>query len=294
VQDHYKVGDLMSRVQQALADAGLGEGPLSWADLSPFDQFHVGGLAATKELADLLTPGSGYRILDVGSGLGGPTRFIKAHYGGFIIGLDLNPDFVAVATMLAERTGQSSQISQMQGDLPPMPPGYENFEPFRQLKYVQGDALDMPFEDASFDMAITQHVAMNIADRRGLYTEIKRVLGPGCTLAIYDVVKGNDEPLIFPVPWASEPSISHLLTVAEMRGLLTELGFKESYFADKTEEGIRWFEESILSRKDSDVKPALGLHVVMGPGFAGAAANLLRNLKEGRAAIVQTIWNSAR
>jgi SAM-dependent methyltransferase len=77
--------------------------------------------------------------------------------------------------------------------------------------------MALPFEDRHFDLAWTQHVAMNIANRAQLYAEVHRVLRPGGRFAIYDVVAGETEPLIFPVPWSREPETSFLLTPAAMR-----------------------------------------------------------------------------
>ena len=72
VLNHYDTADLMERVDQALKQAGLDNGSLTWPDLAPLDQFHVRGLAATKELADGLGLEAGTTVIDVGCGLGGP------------------------------------------------------------------------------------------------------------------------------------------------------------------------------------------------------------------------------
>jgi SAM-dependent methyltransferase len=179
VVEHYGRDDLRERLSSALRTAGLSGQVLSPMILAPLDQFHVRGLAATKELAEAARVGPGAMVLDVGSGLGGPSRYLAATYGCHVTGIDLNASFVEAATYLAERAGFVDQVA-----------------------YECADALALPYDDGRFDIAWTQHVAMNIEDRARLYGEVKRVLRPGGRFAVYDVVVGSGEALHFPVPWA--------------------------------------------------------------------------------------------
>ncbi len=156
VMEHYGTESLQACVDQALLRAGLGDGGIGWADLTPLDQFHIRGLPATKELADALRIDAGANVLDIGCGIGGPARFLAATYGCHVTGIDLSQPFVDAARMLTERTGLTGRVS-----------------------FVQADALDLPLDDDSFDHAWTQHVAMNIADRARFYGSIHRVLRPG-------------------------------------------------------------------------------------------------------------------
>jgi ubiquinone/menaquinone biosynthesis C-methylase UbiE len=265
--EHYGTEDLTARVAEALGRAGLDRQPLAWSELAPLDQFHVRGLAATAELAAGLELAPGATVLDVGCGLGGPARHLAAEFGAQVTGIDLSQPFVDVARMLAERCGLGDRV-----------------------QYRQADALDLPFADASFDHAWTQHVAMNIADRAGFYRNIHRVLKPGGRLAIYDIVAGAVEPVIYPVPWARRPEISHLLTGEAMAAALRQAGFQELAWADRTDLGIAWYREQ-AARVPAQA-PGLGLPVVMGPEFPGMFANLGRNLVEGRVRLVQTILRS--
>jgi SAM-dependent methyltransferase len=266
VTAHYGTGSLRQKVADALHRAGLDAPTLAWSDLVPLDQFHVRGLAATKELAAALPLTAESHVLDVGSGLGGPARFLAATTGCRVTGIDLSAAFVEVATMLAERAGLAGRVG-----------------------YREADALALPFAEASFDHAWTQHVAMNIADRARLYGEIYRVLKPGGRLAIYDVVKGEGGDLIFPVPWARVPEISFLVTSDAMRAALKAAGFVELSFDDKTEAGLTWYAEQQKAREAASAPPVLGIHVAMGPDFAGMGANLGRNLREGRARLAQVV-----
>jgi len=257
---------LLARVRQAL-DA-LPPGPLTPERLAGLDQFHLRGLAATEELGALLGLRAGERVLDAGSGLGGPSRLIAARFGCEVTGVDLSPGFVAVARLLAERTGLAGRVGYAVGDLA---------------------ALDLP--EAAFDAAYTQHVVMNIADRDAAYRGLRRVLRPGGRLGFYDLLAAEDAPPPhFPLPWASEPAASHLRTEAETRAALEAAGFLPEAWQDQTADALRWF---AAQRAAPPAAPGPTLGVAMGPGFPAMAANLARSLGEGRLRLVMARWRVA-
>jgi hypothetical protein len=70
-----------------------------------------------------------------------------------------------------------------------------------------------------------------------------------------------------------------------LRDVVTKAGFEEISWVDKTAAAMEWFADQKAARRSA----ALGIHVVMGPGFPEMAANLERNLTEGRARLVQAI-----
>lgn len=263
---HYERESLVEHLRAALANSGLGEKQLSVRDLAQLDQFHSRGLAATVELARALPITEATRVVDIGSGLGGPSRYLVETYGCTVHGVDLSQSFVEAATFLAERSGLGGKVT-----------------------YRRGNALSLPFPADAFDLAWTQHVAMNIGERAALYGETCRVLRPGGHFAIFDVVAASDEPLHYPVPWASVPESSFLVTADEMRTDLANQGFRITWWTDCTEAGINWFLEREAERKQSATPPLLALGAVMGPAFGQATVNLRRNLSEGRAALIQAI-----
>ena len=209
---------------------------------------------------------AGMSVLDVGSGVGGPARFLAATYGCRVTGVDLSEPFVDAARYLAERTGQSGQVS-----------------------FEIANALELPFDGGRFDVALLQHVAMNIYDRARLYREIRRVLKLRGRFATFDVVLNSGEPH-YPVPWARTPATSFLLTATATREAIELAGFRTLAWQDGTEAAKAW----IAQLRASGSPPAPNLGVVMGPDFAQLSANLGRNLMEGRLGILTAMFDAVQ
>lgn len=106
VREHYRATGLTERLKAALAAHGP-EQPLIPGQLGALDQFHTRGLAATAELAKLARITADNSVIDVGSGIGGPARFLAASHGCQVTGVDLSEPFVEAARYLTGRTGQS-------------------------------------------------------------------------------------------------------------------------------------------------------------------------------------------
>ncbi|CAB3798113.1 hypothetical protein LMG27177_04387 [Paraburkholderia fynbosensis] len=134
---------------------------------------------------------------------------------------------------------------------------------------------------------------MNIVDRAAFDREAARVLRTGGHLAVFDVIAASGDPLHFPVPWAKGPEASFLMTEDQMHGVLTEQGFRSVSWINTTQAGIDWFAQRQKQQVQQSAPPAFGLHLAMGPGFGEMTANLARNLREGRAALVQAIYERA-
>ena len=264
VRNHYRATGLTERLKTALAVLGPEDQTLTPRELGALDQFHTRGLAATAELAALIGITADMSVLDVGSGVGGPARFLAATYGCRVTGVDLSEPFVDAARYLTERTGQSGQVS-----------------------FEIASALGLPFDGGRFDVALLQHVAMNIYDRARLYREIRRVLRLGGRFATFDVVLNSGEPH-YPVPWARTPATSFLLTAAATREAIELAGFRTLAWQDDTEAAKAWAQQL----RASGPLPSPNLGVVMGPDFAQLATNLGRNLVEGRFGILTAVFEA--
>jgi SAM-dependent methyltransferase len=267
VRDHYRATGLTERLKAVL---GPEQQRLTPQQLGALDQFHTRGLAATAELARLAGITADMSVLDVGSGVGGPARFLAANHGCHVTGVDLSEPFVEAARYLTGRTGQGGQVS-----------------------FECASALTLPFDDGRFDAVFLQHVAMNIADRARLYREIRRVLKRGGRFATYDVVLNGGEPHYpvpyYPVPWARTPATSFLLTAAATREAIEPAGFRTLVWQDDSEAARTW----ITQLRAAGPPPSPNLGMVMGPDFAQLAANLGRNLMEGRLGILTAVFETA-
>ena len=262
-RQHYEKNEteasLLSKVTKILES--LPDGSVDSSQLAGLDQFHVMGLAATEQLAQMAAIERGSAILDAGSGLGGPSRYLAGTYGCGVIGVDLSPSFVAVAQLLAQKAGLLDRVN-----------------------YETGDLLALSFTDSSFDVVWTQHVVMNIPDRERVYREFRRILRPGGKLAFFDVLAADANlELHFPVPWAESSETSFLLTQDETSSVLVTAGFTITAWDDVTKEALKW----IVQQKPPT--QGFNLGVVMGPRFAEMSANLARNIREGRIRFVMGV-----
>lgn len=256
---HYGAEGLAARVLETVDAAGAKD-PRTLAAL---DQFHIGGASATRRLAERARVKPGHRVLDVGSGLGGPARLLARDFGAQVTGLDLMVEFCRVAAGLSARLGVGDRV-----------------------RICAGDATALPFADASFDLVWSEHVAMNIAERQTLYCGFARVIAPGGRLALYDVVAGTSPgELALPVPWARVPEHSHLVSVEALCTQVGDCGWRLVELEDETDAALEWFATAVGR---GPAGPSLV--DVMGPDFPSMIANLRTNLAAGRLGVVQAVF----
>ena len=266
VEQHWyadRPGSLLRRIDAALVDAGKDPNAISADDLLTVDEFHIRGRQATEEMAALAAVQPTESVLDVGSGLGGPSRFLARHSGAQITGIDLTHEYCDVANHLAQRVGLGDQVT-----------------------YRQGNALDIPFADASFDVAWTQHISMNIPEKSQFFGELYRIVKPGGRVALYDPIAGDGQPLDFPVPWSRDGQISFLIDTDATKSALTEAGFVIEEWRDVSQRSLDWFQKQASS---GSAPSPLNLGLLLGGEWQTMAANMVGNIATGRLAVVQVI-----
>jgi MPBQ/MSBQ methyltransferase len=264
IESHYGRGEVLSSILNALRAAGKDPARLTPADLAAVDEFHIRGREATIELAARAALKPGQRVLDVGSGLGGSARYLAAEHGCRTIGIDLTQEYVDTANALATMVGLDTLV-----------------------EYRRASALDIPEAAGSFDAVWTEHVQMNISDKRRFYGEIARVLTAGGRLIFHDIFRGHGE-LHYPVPWADMSSISFLATPDEVREILPNVGLRLVDWEDTTARSLEWFTMAVQRIKASG-PPPLGIHLLMGETALAKLDNMERNLRESRIVVAQAV-----
>ena len=249
----------MARLRSALADDGADPERPTMEALAPYDQFHGRGMEATEQLAGRLTVAVSDHLLDVGSGIGGPARYIADRFGCRVTGIDLTEEFCAVARELTGQLGLAEQVA-----------------------FEQGNALEMPFADARFDGAYSMNVSMNIADKVAFYREIHRVLRPRAWLVLSELAQGPNGSPDFPTPWARTADSSFLATPAQTTEGLEAAGFVDLTLRETAEESKAFGARSRAAVERGEKPPHRAIHLVHGDIAAEAIANSGRGVAEGR------------
>ncbi len=259
IADHYSQGDLLARLSAALVEDGADPQKPSQQALAPYDHFHGRGLEATADMADQLRVTPADHLLDVGSGIGGPARYMANRFGCRVTGIDLTAAFCDVARHL-------NTVLRLE-DL---------------VAIEQGDAVAMPFADASFDGAYSMNVSMNIADKAGLYRALARVLKPGGWLVLSEMTKGPGEALAYPTPWAKTAATSFLTTEDEILDGLTAAGFVVTARRDLTQEAEEYGKRSRAVVEQGGKPLHRAVRLIHGDLAEAASANTGQGLKERR------------
>jgi len=258
VVNHYSRGDLLLRLNAALADDGVDPSRPQIDTLAPYDQFHGRGLEATQEIAAMLKVAPTDHLLDIGSGIGGPARYMAQRFSCRVTGIDLTAEYCEVARHLTRLLAMESQV-----------------------EFELGDALAMPFADATFDGAYSMNVSMNIADKAALYGEVRRVLRPGSWLMLSELAKGPGAPLDYPTPWAATASTSFLATPEETRNSLEAAGFEIVQFRETTEAVNSYGARSRAMVDRGEKPPHRAVQLMHGDIAPLAMKNTVRGVAEG-------------
>ena len=263
LETHYSASDIEARILAALRAAGLDpEQQQSPEALAALDHFHTGGLRASRELMEMAAIRAEHRVLDIGAGLAGPARLIAFEHGCHVDCIEPSRDFCTGAALLNRLTGLDGRV-----------------------KTHEGSALDLPFADDSFDVVWMQNVGMNIADKETLYCEIHRVLRPGGRYAFQEMAAGADATTYFPLPWATDPADSLLVSTEEMCAMLGAIGFIAEVMEDTSDDHLS------RTAKESAPSPlSLGVYV---ENLKEKSANARRSLEEGQIRLVRGVFRAA-
>lgn len=266
---HYSARDIESRILSAIRAAGLNpEQRLSPKELAGLDQFHTGGFGASRELLEMAKIRTEDRVLDIGAGLAGPARTLASTLGCRVDCLDMSADYCVGARLLNRLTGLEDRV-----------------------QVHQGSALAIPFPDDTFDAVWMQNVGMNIADKKRLYAEIRRVLKPGGRYAFQEMAAGEKPTTYFPLPWATDPADSCLVTVAAMRSLLDAGGFVAELFEDTSNAHLTKTTAATAAAPPSTTTQ-LSLSVFV-DNLGQKAGNARRSLEEGQVRLVRGVFRAS-
>ncbi len=135
------------------------------------DVLHPGGLALTRHLGEVLALRPQDRVLDVACGRGASAVHLASHFACHVTGLDYGSENVAAAEQLAAERGVDDLTT-----------------------FKQGDAEELPFDAASFDVVISECSFCTFPDKRAAATETARVLRAGGRMGLTDMTVNGSLP----------------------------------------------------------------------------------------------------
>lgn len=265
IRNHYLREGLFEIIQNGLIEKGIDLHSVTRQDIAAVDEFHVRGAAVSRELAQMVDL-QGKSLLDVGCGLGGACRMLADEYLDQVTGIDLSEEYIRTANELSKMVKLD-----------------------HKTKFIVGNATQLPFKGKEFEAVWTQHVQMNIPNKDQFYAEIARVLKPGGHFLYYEIFKGNDKAISYPVPWAANPELSFLFRNHDMHRYLEALGLQKIASTDQTLAGIDFFEKMIMKIKTNG-PPKLGLNLLMGETTFSKISNLLEDLKRGAVVLESGVY----
>ena len=260
IQNQYSTGLSRGNIEQALISAGKDLDQLEPADLGLLEDFHTMGRYATSQLVDLVGITRESAVLDAGSGIGGTARYVADYCGCTVTAVDLTDEYCETSRWLNRLVGLDDRIS-----------------------VRQADVTRLPFADGTFEVAISQHVQMNVGDKARLYSEARRVLANGGRFALWDITSGESGELDYPLPWADDAARSHLVTPDQLRALLESAGFAIEHWNDLTDQAAA-FMQTLLAQP----RNPLGLHAFV-TDFNRKVENLTQALGDGRLRAIQAV-----
>ena len=252
VAEHYGNDGIVSRIVSALEEAGFDGNNLEPDVFAGADEFHIGGRKGSEFVANALNIQSGQYVLDIGSGIGGPARYIANMLDVIVEGIDLTPEFVKAAVEITEMVGMTEQVS-----------------------FQVGSATSIPFDNDTFDASTMVHVGMNISNKELLFSEIARVTKPKGSIVVYDVMRTGEDNLAFPMPWSSTPEYSFVETVDVYVKAAENAELELLAVDDHAEMAVSFF------NNPPSEPPPVNLGHLMGTGMPEMVANAREAINSG-------------
>jgi len=260
VKGHYTHGALLTSIEEFLRSRGIDPAHLTYPDLFVCDQMHGRGVNATREHIGHAGIEAGMHVLDIGCGIGGASRCMAAERDCRVTGIDLTTEFIEVARELTARCGLDDRI-----------------------EFLEVNALDMPFENGTFDHVWCHNVTMNIEDKARLISEIGRVLKGGGRFSCSELALGEAGEPFYPLPWAAVPDDSFLLTPEAMRATIEAGGFRIIEQLDINEANISSRREMQEQAKRGEAPRIVNpLSFKLGDTFIERVRNIVRSAEAGR------------
>ena len=227
----------LERVEKALAALGIGrDDAIRPEQLFAIDQWHYHGIDAIRAAANVLRLGPASRVLDIGSGIGGPARYLAHITGCHVTALELQPELHEIGVDLTRRSGLAAQVT-----------------------HLCGDALTYPLPLAGFDAFVSWLAILHISDRPRLFARLVRALRVGGHCYVEDL---SQRAPFAPRDLADLRGIVHGITVTSPEDYAADLrsaGFAEVATTDLTSDWAPYAAER-LSTWRQDRAAYAGVH----------------------------------
>ena len=259
LQGHYASPGIREKIQAGLEVLGQTTSTVTPGELKMMDEFHMGGVPAAMHVLQAMGFTEQDTVLDVGCGVGGTTRSLAANFRvSSIEGVDLTPEYIQVGTEI--NTWPLVKASFQGGVVP---------------RLTQGSALALPFPEASFSKIIMLHVGMNVEDKAQLFKEFRRVLKPGGTVGVFDVMRTGHGELPFPMPWSSVAETSFVQTPEAYKLAMSEAGLTVLREENRREAIMEALAKQLQNATDvGSPKNPLSLGILMGNSFPQKGQNI--------------------
>ena len=225
----------IERVYNELRELGKAQDdPLDAAELTAFDQLHYHGTEAVDESINMIGIDQQSRVLEIGSGFGGPSRHVAARTGATVTALELQPDQDQLAAELTRRCGLA-----------------------QKLEHVCGDFLQHDWRGREFDSIVSWLAIYHIPDRPRLLKISRQLLPAGGTFYTEDLYSRGAFDAAEHAELASGLFASHLPDIDTYRAEFETGGFALESVTDMSDDWTNFTTERLAeyrASKDRQVK----------------------------------------